>query len=385
MPDRLPRPDPLRVDLALSALLAGISAIVIATATRSSVRSPDVVVLALLVCGAVAVRRRRPLAACSMVAAAILVGVTAFSSQLQHVGTAQFAFVLVGYSAGAHAGRREGWICLALLLAAMTAIYVDVAGRSAPSEFLWELALAAGPFTIGRLVRARRALHAELEDRALGLAHERDRRERLAVAAERARIARELHDVVAHSLSVMIVQAGAGGRILQRDPTGARQALAAIAETGHQAKREMGRLLGFLQDDTAGRPGLDQVGELVEQARAAGLPVNVEVRGVARRLPAEIELSAYRIVQEGLTNALKHAAGAPTRVLLVYGAGDVRVAIADEGRGTMRHGLGHAGGGHGLDGMRERVSEAGGELRAGRLPGGGWELRARLPVTGAGA
>ena len=194
----------------------------------------------------------------------------------------------------------------------MTIVYISILGQkgTAPSEWLWELAFATAPYGVGRLLRARRRVHAELEDRALALAHERDQRERLAVGVERARIARELHDVAAHSLSLMVVQAGAARSVLGVAPDAAAEALEAIAATGRQTMADMGRLLGFLEtDDTSSLGGISRIGDLVAQARQAGLPVEVRIMGPARRLPSEPDLAAYRIVQEALTNALKHAGG----------------------------------------------------------------------------
>ena len=231
------------------------------------------------------------------------------------------------------------------------------------------------------MLRARRRLHAELEDRALALTHEREQRERLAVSVERARIARELHDVAAHSLSLMVVQAGAGRSVLGSDPGAAAEALEAIAATGRQTMADMGRLLGFLEnDDTSSLGGVSRIGDLVAQARQAGLPVEVKITGTARRLPSRADLAVYRVVQEALTNALKHAGGARTRVLVAYGDAAVRVEVSDDGHPRIRHPLASSGAGQGLQGMRERVEMARGELTAGRRPDGGWAVVARLPI-----
>jgi signal transduction histidine kinase len=144
---------------------------------------------------------------------------------------------------------------------------------------------------------------------------------------------------------------------------------------------DMGRLLGFLEnDDTSSLGGINRIGDLVAQARQAGLPVEVKITGTARRLPSRGDLALYRVVQEALTNALKHAGGARTRVLVAYGDAAVRVEVSDDGHPRIRHPLAASGGGLGLQGMRERVEMAGGELTAGRRPDGGWAVVARVPV-----
>jgi signal transduction histidine kinase len=207
-----------------------------------------------------------------------------------------------------------------------------------------------------------------------------------AIAEERARIARELHDVVAHSISFMVLQARGGRRIFQSDPADARQAFAIIERTGHQALEEMRRLLGMLRQSDeklplAPQPSLGDLGSLVDQVRAAGLPVQLAVEGEARELPAGVDLSAYRIVQEALTNALLHAGPASARVLVRYRRDDLELEITDDGPGT---GDGSAPG-YGLIGMRERVSVYGGELSAGRRPEGGYALLVRLPIGSVSA
>jgi signal transduction histidine kinase len=216
---------------------------------------------------------------------------------------------------------------------------------------------------------------------------ERDREERAlaAVTEERARIARELHDVVGHSVSVMTVQASAVRRLLRPEQQREREALLIVERTGREALAEMRRMVGVLRRPEEGpalapQPSLEHVDKLVEQAREAGLPVELRVEGDPRPLPAGVDLTAYRLVQEGLTNALKHARAERAQVLVRYGAGDVEVTVSDDGEGT---GSGDGGGGHGLVGMHERVAVYGGVLEAGPQPQGGYRLRARLPVTPA--
>jgi signal transduction histidine kinase len=256
-------------------------------------------------------------------------------------------------------------------------------------------------WVLGTWARDRRAYIGTVEERARRLEQEREERDRRAVAEERERIARELHDVVTHHISVIVIQAGAALRALDRRPADAMEAVTAIDATGRQALADMRRMLGILgraapEGGTASggpsgsdaalapMPGLDRLGELLEKVRAAGLPVEVSISGARRTLDPGIELSAYRIIQEALTNALKHAPGARARVTVRYEAAALEVEIVDGG-GRSGSGLGVPGeSGHGLIGMRERVALFGGELEAGRIPGG-FRVLARLPLARAGA
>jgi signal transduction histidine kinase len=255
-----------------------------------------------------------------------------------------------------------------------------------------------GAWILGNTLRERRARVTDLEDQAARLERERELEARRAVAEERLRIARELHDVVAHNLSVVVVQAQAAQRVLDGDVDRARAVVASIEGTGREALDEMRQLLGVLRasaeldqhgDDGEGgpfgpQPGLERLDELVEQVRAAGLPVTLRVEGARRRLAATVDLSAFRIVQEALTNALKHAGPAHAEVVVRYGSRELELTISDDGRGaaaTLEGGRRDLpGSGHGLVGMRERVAMFDGELTAGPRPGGGYEVRASLPL-----
>jgi signal transduction histidine kinase len=382
LPRRLLARHPIAVDSVAAVVLLLIGEAAVATARSGGLHSASTAIEVVLVAASVAVRRPWPVTAAGLVLTAVVVDrVTA--GNLSRAGIGWAAVVLVGYSAGAHAGRRQGPIALALLLASMTIVYVSVAGQksTAPSEVLWELAFALAPYCVGRILRARRRLHAELEDRALALTHEREQREHLAVSVERARIARELHDVAGHSLSVMVVQAGAARSVLDMAPEVAATALEKIATTGRRTIADLHRLLGFLEtEDATSLGGVSRIGDLVAQARQAGLPVEVQITGTARRLPSGVDLAAYRVVQEGLTNALKHAPGARTHVLVAYDDAAIRVEVSDDGHPRTRHPLGTSGAGQGLRGMRERVEMAGGKLRTGPRPDGGWAVAARLPL-----
>jgi signal transduction histidine kinase len=204
-----------------------------------------------------------------------------------------------------------------------------------------------------------------------------------AVVEERTRIARELHDIVAHSVSMMVVQAGAAEQVVDDDPAYVRRALATIRDTGTGALDEMRRVVAMLRDaDEPGalapQPGVAALPTLVQDARAAGLAATLDVVGTARPLPAGVDLAAYRIVQEALTNVRRHAAASAVRVELSYGEGDVRIEVADDGVGaTDPHG------GHGLVGMRERASLYGGHVETASANGSGFVVRAVLPAGAA--
>jgi signal transduction histidine kinase len=211
---------------------------------------------------------------------------------------------------------------------------------------------------------------------------EREEQARLAVAEERARIARELHDVVGHSVSVMTVQASAVRRLLEPDQEQEREALLVVEQTGREALAEMRRMVGVLRrpDEApalAPQPSLEHIEKLVAHTRETGLPVELRIEGNPTPLPAGIDTTAYRIVQEALTNAVKHARAGKAEVVVRYANGTVELTVSDDGRGGGDGG----GSGHGLVGMRERVSVYGGELEAGPQAGGGFRLRATLPVT----
>jgi signal transduction histidine kinase len=289
------------------------------------------------------------------------------------------------YSVAAWGGRRAA--LLAGAVAAVVVVVVMALPRTdadvVDAAFV-SLSLA-GAWVLGDRARVQRALAAELRARALRLERDRAEDARQAVASERARIARELHDVVAHHVSMMVVQAEAGP--VATEPARAAGAFEAIAATGRQALVEMRRLLGVLRSDgdqvpsLAPQPGLAEVPSLVEQVGRAGLRVELVVEGAQVPLPAGVDLSAYRIVQEALTNAVKHGGPGRARVLVRYGEDDLRLRVVDEGRAG---GPATAGGraGVGLVGMRERVHLFGGELHAGPGPDGGFTVDARLPIRG---
>jgi signal transduction histidine kinase len=331
-------------------------------------------------------RRHRPL----LVLAVVLVANTAYYALGYPLTGFDVALLVALYSVAAYTGQRASLPAAGVTVASFLALYGFKLGpfwSSVPFSFVaWLVAIFAGVWMWGRYVRIRRAYAAELEARAERAERDREAEARRAVAAERARIARELHDVVAHHVSVAVVQAGAARQVLDSDAERARSALVAIEEAGRRALTAMPSLLRALRADEADetrapQPTLTDLDDLVGGVTAAGLPVRLRVEGPRRQLPAGVDLSAYRIVQEALTNTLKHAGPAHAEVAVCYGPDALELSVVDDGDGALRPPA--AGGGHGLVGMRERVALFGGQLHAGPRPGGGFQVVARLPLDAA--
>jgi signal transduction histidine kinase len=319
-------------------------------------------------------RRRAPLAVAAVVTGA-WIAESLLDDSPQPVQSTLLGLVVAIYSVAAYSERGRALAGLALGLGAILA--------SEPGDLIVMGPFLVGVWLAGRLFRDRERLAVTLQSRTDALEREQEEAARLAIAEERARIARELHDVVAHSVSVMVVEAGAERLALGDERGSTREALLSIEKTGRQALAEMRRLLGMLreQDDDVSRapqPSLTHIEALVARVREAGLPVDLQIEGRPVSLPPGVDVSAYRIVQEALTNALRHAGPARARVVVRYGDGDVELEVADDGRGADNG----SPAGHGLVGMRERVTLYGGELRAGGGPGGGYVVRARLPFEG---
>ena len=248
-----------------------------------------------------------------------------------------------------------------------------------------DVSLALLLWVVVRSSFARRIQARILQERANQLARERVELARTAVADERARIARELHDVVAHSMGVMVVQAQGADRIMETDPDGAREALKAIAVTGREALDEMHRMVGLLRrpeqgSDLTPQPGLSELDRLVEQAREAGLPLAVQVAGSVRPLPAGLDLAAYRIIQEALTNCRKYAEGAQANLVVRYADHKLDIEVINAAPAHIAIRSSTAASGHGLVGMKERVALYGGQLSAGPRPDGGYAVHASLPL-----
>jgi signal transduction histidine kinase len=305
-------------------------------------------------------------------------------------GTTGIAVVVVTYTAAAFLPLKPAAAALVVIWApaltlAVTQGKTGSGGLILPPRYFLAINILSALvcFLVGRTVNARRAYVAALEDRTRTTEESQRALTDQAVAEERRRIARELHDVVAHHVSVMGVLATGSRRMLKRDPAAADEALATIEETGRTALREMRRLLTVLRADAepagelAPQPGLAGVEGLVEQIREAGLPALLKVEGVPGPLDPGVALTVYRIVQEALTNALKHAGAAAVEVRLLFGMQELVVEVSDTGRGPQ---LGAGGIGHGLLGMRERVMLYGGTLRTGPRPGGGYRVYAKIPL-----
>ena len=376
---RLPRLriDPARLDLAVAAALtvAAQLEVWLGNGNHADHNRAVAATVSLLATGSVALRRRWPLA----------VGLTvgwAFALQIGLVGDPQIIAASVGWLCALYAltvwtPPRRFALGTGLLLLGFAA---DAAG---PHSFAGGGAVFFGVVMLAVMLLVRRVL-GDRERRVQLAERERDLAAREAVVAERARIARELHDVVAHSVSVMVVQAQAGPRLLG-EPERARESFRSIETTGREALVELRRLLGVLRGGeehaaTAPQPGLASLKALVEQVREAGLRVDLRFEGEPAALPPGIDLSAYRIVQEALTNSLKHAGRAEAEVIVRYETAAVELEILDNGVGPHTRMTGN-GSGHGLVGMRERVALYGGLLEAGSRNGHGFAVRARLPLT----
>jgi signal transduction histidine kinase len=293
------------------------------------------------------------------------------------------ALLLTTYSAAARVDRRGAIATALLALGAPAAIALAIANADA-ADVLLPVAIIAIPCLAGRAVAAYRRQGEELGVLARRLTRERDARARLAVLDERARVARELHDSVAHAISVMVLQAGAAEQVLDTGPEQARASMRAVQDVGREALDHLGALLGLLQatderPPLAPRPGLADLKRLLAAVRQAGLPVRLRIIGEPEPLPAALDGAAYRVIQEALTNALKHS-GAPTDVTVRFAANGVHLDIVDAGASPTQAPTG----GHGLAGMRERVARHGGVLHAGPGAGGsGFAVSAFLPYTTA--
>jgi len=331
-------------------------------------------------------RRSHPRVVVAVITAAALATAAAVAP-LQGPFEPFVAFEIAVYSVGVHCTKRQGLFAVAGVVAAgaatwaVTTAFVDGANYG---DWFPALAYAILAWLLGRVIRRRNERTRELERLTRELEEERDARAREAVTVERARIARELHDVIAHNVTVIGVQAAAAGRIMKGDEPDVRDALSVIETTSRQTVDEMRRMLGVLRknEDEIGlapQPSLRDLDSLVEQVRGAGLDVDVLIEGEPRPLPAGLDLSAYRIVQEALTNALKHAAPAHVDLAVRYLEDRIVLDVVDDGtRPVPGHGTGN-----GLVGMRERAALFGGDLSAGRRVEGGWELHVTLPVGAA--
>jgi signal transduction histidine kinase len=349
----------------------------------SGVRPTDAwaVLLSLLQTIPLAFRRRAPLPVFLL----IVIGVCVYYAMGYEVTDGTLATFVGVYTVAAHENRSRSLIALGVLAVAMTWYWVFRAEPFDPTTPIWIGILAVLSWSLGEYVKARRAYTTEVETLAEQLDQARELEARQAVWQERARLARELHDLIGHTVNLMVIQAGAGRRTIRSDPGVAERALHTIESTGREALDELDRLLGVLQTeedepDVPPLPGLDQVRALAGRFEDSGLAVEVSIEGQQVPLPRSLDQSAYRIIQEALTNALRHAGGAIAHVAVRYRDNQLELEVADDGRQNPGP-RDHPGGGRGLIGIRERVAMFGGDLDAGPRPGGGFLVRCRFPLT----
>lgn len=337
--------------------------------------------VAVLLAASLVVRRTMPVLPLVAVIAVIQLNHTVLPG-LGEGGGFMIALIVTIFSAGSY---LHGWMLVlgGIIVGGIIPLAaLDPRQPPAVGDWIFFVVFLGTPFLAGVLFRRRRERDREMTEIARRAQQEGEARAGEAVATERARIARELHDVVAHAISVIVVQARGGRRVLAQDTASARVAFDVIEHAGEQALTEMRRLLALLRETEPPaaalqpQPSLGRIDVLAAEMSASGLPVEVVREGVPIELPPGLDLSAYRIVQEALTNALKHAGPAHAQVVLRYLPDMLEVEVLDDGDGTGAGG----GSGHGLTGVQERVEVYGGHLRAGTRPGGGFVVRARLPV-----
>ncbi|MFE9722457.1 sensor histidine kinase [Streptomyces sp. NPDC005794] len=392
------RRHPTGVDTFWAVLLLGFSGVsIVAEQVGGGRERVAAVPIAVGLSAVIALRRRAPE---KMLLLAILMGLAQLVFGVRP-GVADFALLVITYTVATVGERWASRLALGCSLAAAAVSrlrWPDDLPTGGWGQTAGYVVMMTVPFVLawvlGDSIRTRRAYFSQLEERAARLEREREAQSKVAVAAERARIARELHDVVAHNVSVMVVQADGAAYVMDSSPEQAKQALETISGTGRQALAEMRRLLGVLRTGDAQesgeyvpQPDVGQIEELVGKVRETGLAVDFKIEGTPRPLPSGVELTAYRIVQEALTNTRKHGgpdAGASVR--LVYFDDGLGLLVEDDGRGAP-HELyadgGADGAGQGMIGMRERVGMVGGTLDAGPRQGGGFRISALLPLKPA--
>jgi signal transduction histidine kinase len=342
-------------------------------------------VLVALVAAPLVWRRRFPLG--SLLAVGLVTTLYGSQPAAEDALFTTVALVIAVYSLGAYGSWSHGLIGVGILFAFYTvgAVVDNVRepGTRGYTDLLYVWFLFGGTWVLGRLIGSWRRQALVLAERTEELERAQAWQAEAAAAEERTRIARELHDVIAHTVSVMVVQAGAAEQLLDADPERARESLVTIQDSGQQAVVELRHLLGILrsgeQASLTPQPSLRNLDELARQARAGGLPVEIKVEGAPRALAPGVDLAAYRIVQEALTNTLRHAAASRADVFVRYRPDAIDIDVTDDGRPARDT---RTGTGHGLVGMRERVAIYGGDFDAGPRPEGGFAVHARLPVGG---
>jgi signal transduction histidine kinase len=392
---RLERLSPWVVDAGLALGLAGLALTEIANDARCPcVTAADAwwsAAFAIAITLPLALRRRYPFTV--MNAVGIVAAVYNIIDIPPDPYTLTFAILVAVYSVSAYARRPLAVAAAVITAVALVLINLPVmADENAFADVVNQFVLLGGGWIAGQNTRYRRRQAELLRERAERAEREQQGRERVAILEERGRLAREIHDVIAHSVGVIAVQAGAARAVAEQRPDRAREALAAIEEVSKDTLVELRRTLGALraasqETDLRPAPGLAVLDELVEQVRRAGVSVSVREEGGPRDLPSGVDLSAYRVVQEALTNTVKHSGSPTAQVMIYYGTASLEVLVTDEGRVPPGRELaggngGSQGGGHGLIGMRERVAMLGGEFEAGTTQTG-FSVRARFPLTAA--
>jgi signal transduction histidine kinase len=376
---RLRALDPFRADLLLGAALLVEGLLEVAFMPGEIPRRGLVAVLVAGLAGCVAIRRRLPVVAPLAGLVLFCVFPALGNEYTEHLVSPFFVALFLIYGIGRHLEGRVVWVvtaCAVVLMCVFTAL--EQTDDEIGNYLLSVAGLVVAPVLIGRVIRSRAQLNRALREKAERLEHERTDRAAAAALDERTRIAGELHDVVAHALSAMVVQASGARRLAEKDPGRAAEAFQVVETSGREALTEIRRLLGVLRRDDeelalAPQPSLRHVGSLVRRLEAAGLPVEVGVEGEARDLPIGVDLTAYRVVQEALGGALEHGHAGRARVRVSYGADHVELEVGDDGAVTERP----------LLGIRERVALSGGRLQAGARRDGGHVVRARLPLGGS--
>jgi signal transduction histidine kinase len=386
-----------RAPIADALLAAAVTAMVLVDLASPTdavgVRPTDApaVLLSLLQTLPLAFRRRAPLPSFVLT----IIGVCAYYALGYEVTDGTLATFVGVYTVAAHEDRRRSLVALGLLAFGMTWYWLTRAEPFDPTTPIWIGILGLLSWGLGEYVRTRRAYTAEVEALAERLERARALEARQAAWQERARLARELHDVIGHTVNVMVIQAGAGRRTLASDRGLAERAFQTIESTGREALDELDRLLGILrteedEPDLPPQPGLDQLRTLAGRFQDSGLPVEIRIEGKEVPLPRSLDQSAYRIIQEALTNALRHARGATAHVEVRYCNDRLELEVANDGRagngsesaaGRRSSESDRQGRRSGLVGIRERVALFGGELEAGPVAGGGFVVRCRLPLT----
>jgi signal transduction histidine kinase len=348
-------------------------------------RSPLTVAAALVTTLSVGWRSRAPMAAALVASAGYAAFELSSGSGRELVEPAALVFVFYTVGRRSVAGRRPLFRAAALVVGSLGVSVLTRGSRSVFDEAAGWMLFVAVPLALGRALASRSAVARRLQATTEALAQENEARAQRAAAEERMRIARELHDVVAHSVSVMVVQTAAARRVAPTDREAAREALRMVESCGRDALVEMRRVIGVLRRGDAElsgavSPTLGELESLIGRARSAGLTVNVQVRGRSREVAPDVDVVAFRVVQEALTNAIKHAGPVEAQVVISYGEQALELEISDSGPAAAAPPVPGGGGGHGLAGMQERLALYGGRLLAGPMLGGGFQVRASIPL-----